>query len=286
MILLLLIYFAFLLLIGAGAGIIGSLSGLGGGIVVVPALTVLLGLPIEYAAGASLVATIATSSGAASAYIKERIANIKIGMSLEIATTLGAIAGSLIAAFIYTNNLSQVIFIAFGMVLLASFVPTYLEYRRSGRKLINTDWSTGFFQLKGKYYDDARKKSIRYSGFRWWFGESIMGIAGVVSGLLGIGSGVLKVIAMDLGMRLPIKVTTSTSNFMIGVTAAASSAIYWALGYMQPFIIAPIVIGVLGGSYVGSKALNRTRSPRIRVFFMLILMVAGVEMILRGIGVA
>ncbi len=282
----LVVYFALLLIIGIVAGIIGSLSGLGGGVVVVPALTILLGVPIEYAAGASLISTIATSSGAASRYIKDGLSNLKIGMSLEIATTLGAIVGSLIAAYIYAMGLFQVIFIVFGIVLLSSLVPTFIEYKKKRRSRMNVDWTTKTFQLEGRYYDRARGRTIRYSGFRWWFGEAVMGIAGIMSGLLGIGSGVLKVIAMDWGMKLPMKVTTSTSNFMIGVTAAAGSAVYWALGYIQPFLLAPVVLGILAGSYYGAHALNKTKGPRIRELFLVILAVAGIEMILRGFGVA
>lgn len=274
-----------LLVIGIAAGLVGSLSGLGGGVVVVPALTLLLGVPIAYAAGASLVATIATSSGAASRYIKDGLSNIKIGMSLEIATTLGAIVGSLTAAYIYSIGLSKLIFIIFGIVLFISIVPTFIEYKKNRRTRLNSDWSTKAFQLEGSYYDRARGRMIRYSGFRWWFGEAIMGIAGIMSGLLGIGSGVLKVLAMDWGMKLPIKVTTSTSNFMIGVTAAASSAVYWSLGYIQPFMIAPIVLGILAGSYYGAHTLGSARSHRIRELFMALIAIVGVEMILRGFGV-
>ena len=225
-------------------------------------------------------------SGAASAYLRERIANIKIGMSLEIATTLGAIAGSLIAVYIYSKSLSQLIFVIFGIVLFVSIIPTFIEYRKKQKRRINVDWSTTFFQLEGRYYDAARRKAVKYSGVRWWLGESVMGVAGVISGLLGVGSGTLKVIAMDWGMKLPMKVTTSTSNFMIGVTAVAGSAVYWAYGYVQPFMIAPIIAGILVGSYYGSKALNRTSGSRIRELFMIILAVVGVEMILRGFGVA
>lgn len=273
-------------MIGIAAGLVGSLSGLGGGVVVVPALTILLGVPIEYASGASLISTIATSSGAASRYIKDGLSNIKIGMSLEIATTLGAIVGSLIAAYLYSIGLFHVIFTIFGIVLLASIVPTFIEYKKRRRNRINVDWTTRTFQLEGEYYDEARGRRIRYSGFRWWFGEAVMGMAGIASGLLGIGSGVLKVIAMDWGMKLPMKVTTSTSNFMIGVTAAASSAIYWALGYIQPFLLAPVVLGVLAGSYYGANVLNKAKGRRIRELFLIILAIAGVEMILRGFGVA
>ncbi|MDE1860784.1 MAG: sulfite exporter TauE/SafE family protein [Candidatus Micrarchaeota archaeon] len=282
----LIVYFALLLIIGIVAGLVGSLSGLGGGVVVVPALTILLGVPIEYAAGASLISTIATSSGAASRYIKDGLSNIKIGMSLEIATTLGAIAGSLIAAYIYSIGLFQIIFIIFGIALLTSLIPTFIEYKKRRRSRMNIDWTTKTFQLGGRYYDKARKRMIRYSGFRWWFGEAVMSVAGITSGLLGIGSGVLKVIAMDWGMKLPMKVTTSTSNFMIGVTAAAGGAVYWALGYIQPFLLAPVVIGVLAGSYYGATVLNNIRGTRIREFFLTILAIAGIEMILRGLGVA
>ncbi|MDE1834935.1 MAG: sulfite exporter TauE/SafE family protein, partial [Candidatus Micrarchaeota archaeon] len=229
---------------------------------------------------------IATSSGAASRYIKDGLSNIRIGMSLEIATTLGAVIGSLTAAYIYSIGLFQVIFIVFGIALLSSIVPTFIEYKKKRRNRINVDWTTSAFQLEGKYYDRASGRTIRYSGFRWWFGEAVMVIAGIASGLLGIGSGVLKVIAMDWGMKLPMKVTTSTSNFMIGVTAAAGSAIYWALGYIQPFLLAPIVLGVLAGSYYGANVLIKAKGSSIREFFLIILVIAGVEMILRGFGVA
>ncbi len=281
-----LLYFVALLLAGFAAGIVGAMSGLGGGIVIVPALTLLFGIPLEYAAGASLISTIATSSGAASAYVKEKLANIKIGMSLEVATTLGAIAGSLLAAYVYAHGISQILFILFGAVLLISLYPTFIEFRKVHRRRMHRDWSTGFFQLSGSYYDRAKKRVIRYSGYRWWFGEAVMGVAGVISGLLGIGSGALKVIGMDWGMKLPMKVTTATSNFMIGVTAATGSAIYWVLGYIQPFIVAPVVIGILIGAYCGSKLLQRTSGRSIRMLFLIILGIVGIEMILRGFGVA
>ena len=272
--------------IGIASGIVGALTGLGGGIVSIPILTLMLGVPIEYAAGASLISTIATSSGAASAYVKDKLANIKIGMSLEIATTLGAIAGALIAATIYAHHLQQDIFVLFGIVLLLIIYPTYKEYRKVRRRTMNRDWTTDFFQLQGSYFDKASKRTVKYSGYRWWLGEAVMAFAGVISGLLGVGSGALKVVGMDWGMKLPIKVTTSTSNFMIGVTAAAGSAIYWALGYIDPFVLGPIVIGILAGSYLGSIILQRTQGSSIRLVFLCALALLGVEMILKGIGVA
>ena len=280
------IYLAFLAVLGLAAGFVGSITGLGGGVVLIPALTLLLGMPIEYAAGASLISTIATSSGAASAYVKDRLANIRIGMSLEIATTLGAIVGSLAAALIYTHHLEQVIFVLFGLVLLSSTYPTFRELRRTKRTRMNRDWSTDFFNLRGRYYDSAKGRYVSYSGYRWFFGEGVMLIAGVISGLLGIGSGALKVIGMDWGMKLPIKVTTSTSNFMIGVTAAAGSAIYWVMGYIQPLLLAPILVGILAGSYLGSKMLPEMKGRHVRGFFLVVLVLLGIEMILRGVGIA
>lgn len=281
-----LVYLLILLAIGVASGIVGALTGLGGGIVVIPVLTLLLGVPIQYAAGASLIATIATSSGAASAYVKDKLANIKIGMSLEIATTMGAIAGALIAATIYSDHLQQAIFVLFGVVLLLIIYPTYLEYGKDDKKKMNRDWTTGFFELSGSYFDKAQGRKIKYSGYRWYLGEAVMVIAGLISGLLGVGSGALKVVGMDWGMKLPIKVTTSTSNFMIGVTAAAGSAIYWAFGYIDPFILAPIVIGILGGSYIGSRILPNAQGKSIRLLFLFALAILGIEMILKGMGVA
>ncbi len=280
------VYFIALVLTGLAAGVVGSMSGLGGGLIVIPALTLLFGIPLEYAAGASLVATIATSSGAASAYVKEKITNVRIGMSLEVATTLGAIAGSLLAAYIYAHGVERVLFVLFGIVMFLSLYPSVREFRKARLRKMNRDWSTDFFQLYGKYYDKAKREEIKYSGCNWPLGEAIMGIAGIMSGLLGIGSGVLKVMGMDFGMKLPVKVTTTTSNFMIGVTAATGSAVYWALGYIQPFVVAPIVAGILIGAYFGSKLLQKAKGKSIRMLFITMLCVIGIEMIFRGLGVA
>jgi Predicted permeases len=279
-----LIYSVFLVLTGIVAGLVGALTGLGGAVIITPVLSILFGVPLEYAAGASLVSTIATSSGAATTYIRDRITNVRIGMSLEIATTLGAIAGSLSAAFVYTHNLSYLLFIVFGAVILLSVYPVIRDGGVKAR--LKSDWSTKFFELRGRYYDKALKREVKYSGIRWWFGESVMLVAGVVSGLLGVGSGVLKVLAMDSGMHLPIKVSTSTSDFMIGVTAVTGSVIYWELGYIQPLLVAPILIGVLVGAYVGSAIMEKEPSRKLKNIFMLVLVVVAIEMILRGLGIA
>ncbi len=273
-----------LAVIGVAAGFIGSMTGLGGAVVIMPVLAIFLGVPVEYAVGASLVATIATSSGAAAAYIRDRITNIRIGMSLEIGTTLGAIGGALAAAVVYAHNLPDVILVLFGIALLFSL---YVMLRKRGGTLARKgDWSTRFFQLKGSYYDKPAKTTVHYKGVRWLWGEAVMVCAGFLSGLLGIGSGVLKVLGMDSAMRLPIKVSTATSDFMIGVTAVTGSGIYWALGYIRPTLVAPVVIGTAIGAYAGSKVMETERNRVIVRLFIIILAIVAVESILRGVGIA
>ncbi|BFI76092.1 sulfite exporter TauE/SafE family protein [Sulfurisphaera ohwakuensis] len=278
-----LLFIISLLLSSIIAGFIGSLTGLGGATVLVPIYTLFLSIPIEYATGASLISTIATSSGAASAYIKDRITNVKIGMGLEIATTTGAIVGSLIAHYIYEHHLAFILFIIFGIVILTSIYPQLKKASLELPKPMKPDWTTRVFQLYGKYYDVALKQEVEYYGVRWWLGEIIMFFAGMISGLLGIGSGALKVIGMDWAMNLPIKVSTTTSNFMIGVTAATSSSLYWIFGYIQPVMAGITAIGVLIGSFIGSKVLPKIRNVRLRLIFMLILAFLGIEMIIRGV---
>jgi len=274
-----------LLLVSAAAGFIGALTGLGGGTVLVPIYTLFMGIPIMYAVGASLISTIATSSGAASAYVREGITNIRIGISLEIATTLGSIVGSLVTTEIYRLGLTRILYVVFGAVLLFSLYPTYrrLSMRR-WEPTREPDWSTRLFSLRGEYYDEARGETVKYYGVRWWLGFLVMFSAGMVSGLLGIGSGALKVLGMDDAMMLPMKVTTTTSNFMIGVTAATGSGIYWANGYIQPFLAAPTAMGVLAGAMLGTRALVRMRGRTLRLIFMAILAALGIEMMLRGLG--
>jgi len=277
------IFILSLLLSSIIAGFIGSLTGLGGATVLVPIYTLFLSIPLEYATGASLISTIATSSGAASAYIKDRITNVRIGMGLEIATTSGAIIGSLLAHYIYEHQLVFILFIIFGIVILASVYPQLKKASLELPKPMDPDWTTRVFKLYGKYYDYALKREVEYYGVRWWLGEIIMFFAGMISGLLGIGSGALKVIGMDWAMNLPIKVSTTTSNFMIGVTAATSSSLYWVFGYIQPVMAGITAIGVLIGSFTGSKILPKIRNVRLRIIFMLILIFLGIEMIIRGV---
>ncbi|GGM73735.1 anion permease [Thermogymnomonas acidicola] len=268
---------------GIFAGLLGSLTGLGGGTVLVPLLTIFYGVPIIFATGASLVSTIATSAGSASAYTRDRITNVKVGVGLEVATTLGAIFGSILAVDIYRHSLQWVIYIVFGIVLLFSLIPTIKKGKYEIPQKMDPDWTTRVFQLSGSYYDARLKKRVDYNGVRWWLGEIIMFFAGTISGLLGIGSGALKVLGMDWAMNLPMKVTTTTSNFMIGITAATGSSIYWYEGYIQVFIAAATAIGVLTGAFIGAKILVRMTNKNIRWIFFGVLSFLGVEMVLKGL---
>jgi len=265
------------------AGFIGSLTGLGGGTVLVPVLTLFYGIPFIFAAGASLISTIATSAGSASAYTKKKIANIKIGIGLEIATTTGAIVGSLTLIFIDKHALIWVVYVIFGLVLLFSLIPTIKKIGKEIPPEKPPDWSTKLFQLTGSYYDERMRKTIKYHGVRWWLGEIVMFFAGFVSGLLGIGSGALKVLGMDWAMNLPMKVTTTSSNFMIGITAATGSSIYWYEGYINLFIAAATAIGVLIGAFFGAKVLVRISNENIRWIFFAILSFLGFDMVFKGL---
>ncbi len=268
------------------AGILGSLTGLGGATVLVPLLTLFYGIPIYFATGASLISTIATSAGSASGYTKHKIANIKIGVGLEIATTAGAIVGSLTIVAVHEAHASWIIYVLFGIVLLGSLIPTIQRSSSEEPLKRKPDWSTRLFQLAGEYYDTKLKKKISYEGVRWWLAEIIMFFAGVISGLLGIGSGALKVLGMDWAMNLPMKVTTTTSNFMIGITAATGSSIYWYEGYIQLFIAGATAIGVVIGAYIGSRLLLKITNKNIRWIFFSILSFLGVEMLLEGLDKA
>jgi uncharacterized protein len=266
------------LLVGAGsalAGFLGSLTGLGGGVVLVPLLTLFFKVDIRYAIGASLVSVIATSSGAAAAYVKEGISNIRIGMFLEIATTLGALLGAFLAAKVSTSAIA----IIFGAVLLYS---AYLSARVRVRTQSDDipDPLATRLRLNGSFPtpDGIRHYFVRHvpAGFAFMFG------AGSLSGLLGIGSGAVKVLAMDQAMRIPFKVSTTTSNFMIGVTAAASAGVYLSRGYIDPGLSMPVMLGVLAGSLVGTRILLHAETKWLRLVFSIVIFLLGIEMIYNG----
>ena len=276
--------FFYIFVAGIFVGLLGAMTGLGGGTVLVPVLTIFFQIPLIFAIGASLISTIATSAGSASAYTKQKIANVKIGIGLEMSTTAGAIVGTLTLAYFNGHDLLWAIYILFGVVLLFSLIPSVKKTLAELPPPMDGDWTTRFFQLHGSYYDQRLKKTVDYNGIRWWAGEIVMFFAGFISGLLGIGSGALKVLGMDWAMNLPMKVTTTTSNFMIGITAATGSSIYWHLGYIQPFIAAATAIGVLLGAFLGAKLLVKITNSNIRWLFFSILSFLGVEMILEGLN--
>lgn len=266
-------------LIAICAGFLGSLLGLGGGIIITPALTLLFGIDIKYAVGASIVSVIATSSGAAVAYIKDKITNVRVGMFLEIGTTLGAITGAFLSGIIH----SQWLYIIFGLLLLYSSVMILKKSKSELPQRVENHPVAQKLALNGAYYDKVLGRQVVYNVAGVYGGLGMMYVAGVVSGLLGIGSGMFKVMAMDLFMKLPLKVSSATSNFMIGVTAAASAGVYFLRGDIDPKIAAPVALGVLLGATVGTRVMERLRSRTLRYIFAPVLVIVSIQMIVKGV---
>ena len=265
--------------ISIGAGLLGSLLGLGGGIIVVPALTLLFKVDIRYAIGASIISIIATSSGAAAAYVRERMTNLRVAMLLEVATTAGALTG----AWLSGTLRPQWLFIIFGLMLACSAVGMFRGRREKASSNVPPDPLADRLGLHNVFHDEATGREVRYRVTHTRLGLALMVVAGIASGLLGIGAGILKVPTMDLAMRLPIKVSTATSNFMIGVTAAASAGFYFARGDVNPFIAAPVAAGILVGATLGSRLLGRLHGSLIRAIFVIVLVWASIQMILKGL---
>jgi uncharacterized membrane protein YfcA/uncharacterized membrane protein len=273
-------FFFFILFSSAFAGFVGALVGLGGGVFIVPILTLVFHVPFAAAIGASIVSVIATSSGAAAAYVRDRMTNLRVGMFLEVATTSGAICGALLSTLFNAT----VLFIVFGVVLLISAVPLLM---RLGEELpvdvANHKWAERL-HLPGCYPDRRTQQDIFYNVAHIRWGFSMMYVAGLISGLLGIGSGTFKVLAMDTAMRLPMKVSTTTSNFMIGVTAAASAGIFFQHGDIDPAIAAPVALGVLAGATIGAKSLIRLSNVRLKKVFVPVIILVALNMLARGMG--
>ena len=264
-----------LLLAAYCAGLLGSLTGLGGGVVVIPVLTLGFGVDFHYAIGAALVASIATSSGSGSAYVKEGITNVRLGMFLEIATTIGAVCGAAVA--IYLNN--NVIAIIYGLVLLLT--AAMQQRRKSDHEGVMGSETARRLKLYGSWpQKDGTVKHYQLRHVGGGFG--VMYVAGVLSGILGIGSGVLKVLAMDAMMKVPFKVSTTTSNFMMGVTACASAVIYVQRGIIEPGIACPVMIGVLFGALTGARLLKRMDVRVLRQIFCVAIVLVAVNMIWQG----
>jgi uncharacterized membrane protein YfcA len=270
--------FTIIVLLGAFlAGLLGSLTGLGGGVVIIPLLTLVLGVDLHYAIGASIISVIATSSGSAAAYVKEGITNIRIGMFLEIATTISAIFGAVITIYINPSYIAVI----FGIILL--FSAAMMIRKKVDRSDNDTSGKLAvWLKLNGTYptADGAKTYAVHnvIGGFMMMF------VAGIISGLLGIGSGALKVIAMDNIMRIPFKVSTTTSNFMMGVTAAASAVVYFHRGQIDPGIAMPVTIGVLIGSTLGAKILIRSKPEKLKIVFAVVVTFLALQMIYNGIS--
>jgi uncharacterized membrane protein YfcA len=265
-------------LISVAAGLLGSLVGVGGGIIVVPALTLLMGVDIRHAIAASIIAVIATSTGAASSYVRERITNIRLAMVLEIATAAGALCGAYLAGYMSV----QWLYLLFGLVLC------YTAYSMMRRKSdlaheLPPDPLADRLKLHGSFYDKSLGREVSYRVTRTKLGFAVSYVAGVLSGLLGIGGGVLKVPVMNLSMGIPIKVCSATSNFMIGVTAATGAAVYFMRGEVMPFVAAPVAIGVLLGAKAGSHLLSRLKGQTIKIVFVMVLTLSAFQMLWKGI---
>ncbi len=275
-----LLFFILVFFASVGAGLIGSLVGLGGGVFVVPLLTIAFGLPFETAVGASIVSVIATSSGAAAAYVKDHITNLRVGMFLEIATTIGAVSGAVLASVAPTGFL----FLLFGTVLIISAIPLIRKIGEELPQHVVSDRWARILALPSSYPDAQLKRTVQYGVTRVPLGFGLMYIAGALSGLLGIGSGTFKVLAMDTAMRLPMKVSTTTSNFMIGVTAAASAGIYFERGDIHPMVAAPVALGVLAGATIGARTLVKLSNSTIRKIFVPLIVLVAIRMLISGIG--
>ena len=260
-----------LLFVAAAAGFLGSLTGLGGGVVIIPALVILLGVDLRLAIGASLVAVIATSCGAAAAYVREGWTNVRVGVLLEVATTLGAVAGALIAAHVSKPAIASV----FVAVL---FWSAWSALRPPPPKPIDDTPDDLATRLRLDSTMPGKDGPVPYRVHNVSGALGVMLGAGALSALVGVGSGVVKVVAMDRMMRLPFKVSTTTSNFMIGVTAAASTGVYLHRGQVEPTLAAPVALGALAGSVAGARVLTRLKIPLLRKVFAGVVVLSGLEL--------
>jgi len=269
--------FHILFLVSVLAGFVGAMSGMGGGVILIPVLT-FFGMDIKNAIAVSIVSVIATSSGSASAYVRDRITNLKVGMFLEMFTIVGALAGA--AVTLVSGR--KFLFILFGVVLLFSWVALFRQRNEDWHSTVHQDRFSRWLELQGSYYDQSIRETIAYRGTRAYLGGPLMFGAGMIAGLLGIGAGALKVLIHDLVMRLPPKVSTTTSNLIIGVTALAGTSVYLSAGMIDPGLAAPIILGVVIGATLGTHFLVRLTNRMVRRIFLGILLILGVEMIIRG----
>ena len=272
------ISYPLLWIISIVAGFVGSMSGMGGGVVLIPALT-FFGLPIKKAIAISIVSVIATSSGSAAAYVRDHLTNLKVGMFLEMFTIIGALIGATIAVGVNQRFL----FILFGLVLMASWLALFFRRHEEWKPVNHQDSLSRWLELEGSYPDLAADKEVHYRATRAYLGGPLMFGAGLIAGLLGIGAGALKVLIHDLVMGLPPKVSTTTSNLIIGVTALAGTSVYLSHGLIDPGLAVPVILGILLGAFLGTRLLVRLPNKTVRMFFLVVLAVLSVEMIAHGI---
>ena len=267
-------------LVGIFAGILGALLGLGGGIVITPVLTLLFGVDIKYAVGASIIAVLATSSGSAIAYLKDDMLNLRIAMFLEIFTTLGAFVGAMLS--VITD--SQVLFLLYGALMLFQAFNMYqkIHDKKDNQSVSHNDAIAEKLNLGGEYFDKGLNQTIKYQVTNVPGGSVVMFFAGVMSALLGIGAGAFKVLAMDTVMKMPLKASSATSNFMVGVTGTASAIFYLFVGQINPVLVTPIALGVLAGSFIGSRIMPYVPVKVLRWIFLVALLALGVQMFIRG----
>jgi uncharacterized membrane protein YfcA len=261
--------------------VVGAILGLGGGILLVPILTIFYGVDLHYAMGASIISVIATSSGAAASYLRTGLSNLRVGLFLVVATITGALTGAFLAGVVPTRWLELIL----GLALTYSAYTTIRQLADELPEDVSTDGLAIRFDLEGTYHDVRLQRDISYRARNVAGGFVAMYGAGVLSGMLGIGSGAFKVLAMDYLMRLPMKVSTATSNFMIGLTAAASAGIYFSRGDIHVLIVAPVAIGVLAGAYLGTQVMAHMRNTTVRKLFLPIVVYLALSMILRGLGI-
>ena len=269
---------------GVVAGLVGSLSGLGGAVVVIPVLVILFGVPFPEAAGAGFVTILATSSSAGAAYVRDHLSDLRIGMFLEIATVPGALAGATFTVLLVHQSLENALLVALGVVLLL-IIPGSLSRRNQELPVgVVPDARARRFALRGTYYDEFHRREVDYVAADTTSALGVMFGAGVVSGMFGIGGGVFKVLALERYLKLPMKVATATSNFMIGVTAAAGAGIMFAAGYVDPVVAAPAALGTAAGAFAGSRLLPGMSNRTVRLLFVPVIAALAVETMLRGLG--
>lgn len=274
------LHLAGIFLMSLVAGTFGSILGLGGGIIVVPALTLLFGYDYRTAVAASAVSIIATSSGAAISYLKQRVTNTRIAMLLEVGTTAGALVGAMLAAYLPT----RLLFWIFAILMLYMAYSMFQARKQELPPPVEPDSLSRALRLQGSYYDQALKRQVEYRVARTIPAFAVMFVSGGLSALLGIGGGTFKVLAMDQIMKLPYKVSTATSNFMIGVTAATSALVYFIRGDVDPIVATPVALGVLAGAQIGSRLMMKMKVRTMRLIFIPVLLYTAVQMVLKGVA--